>query len=94
MARNGIHLVFPQKDTMQVVLSALMDTDQIIQKLCCMFTDENFIETQQLQDNLLIGIASGNINQFFFRNSCENLGKNNQCFDFFSAMHFWTTEKN
>mmetsp|Transcript_42250 Transcript_42250/g.47038 ORF Transcript_42250/g.47038 Transcript_42250/m.47038 type:complete len:384 (+) Transcript_42250:102-1253(+) len=80
---DGINLEFPQKDTMAVVLSALSDSDQLIQKLKCEFTDDNFIETQRLRDNVLIGIETGNIDTFDFRNSCRNLEKHNQCFEFF-----------
>mmetsp|Transcript_31258 Transcript_31258/g.31750 ORF Transcript_31258/g.31750 Transcript_31258/m.31750 type:complete len:105 (+) Transcript_31258:68-382(+) len=83
MARNSINLEFPRVDTIQAVLFALNDTDQIIKKLKCGFTDDNFNETQQLRDNLLIGIASGNIRIFKFRNSCQNLEKHNQCLTFF-----------
>ena len=82
-----VDLDFPDKNTMAEVISVL-SSDDSIHELDCVFSDENFNTSQELQDLIISKKASRRIELLSISNICTNRGGthyryNELCYDFF-----------
>jgi hypothetical protein len=80
-------LDFPDKNTMAEVISVL-SSDDSIHELDCVFSDENFNTSQELQDLIISKKASRRIELLSIENLCWNWGGtrnryNDLCHDFY-----------
>ena len=82
-----VDLDFPDKNTMAEVI-AVLSSDDSIHELDCVFSDENFNTSQELQDLIISKKASRRIELLSISNICTNRGGthyryNELCYDFF-----------